>query len=72
VLVHRLAQPVDPWVIADGIVSHIHKDDLKVLVGAILLLGDKGKVEELAHDGAEIRIVWFIANLANFAITCLS
>jgi hypothetical protein len=42
-LVHRLAQPVDPWVIADSIVSHIHKDNLKVLVGAILLLGDKGR-----------------------------
>jgi hypothetical protein len=37
VLVHILAQPVDPWVIANGIVGHINKDDLKVLVGAILL-----------------------------------
>jgi hypothetical protein len=68
VLVHRLAQPIDPWVIADAIVSHIHKDNLKVLVGAILLLGDKGKVEELAQDRGDIRIIWF---MANFATTCL-
>lgn len=37
VLVHRLAEPVDPWVIADSIVCNIHKDDLKVLVGGILI-----------------------------------
>jgi hypothetical protein len=36
VLVHRLAEPVDPWVIADSTVSNIHKDDLKVLVGGVL------------------------------------
>jgi hypothetical protein len=36
VLVHRLAEPVDPWVIADSAVSNIHKDDLKVLVGGVL------------------------------------
>jgi hypothetical protein len=36
VFVHTIAQPVDPWVIADGIVGNIDKDDLKVLVGTIL------------------------------------
>jgi hypothetical protein len=37
VLVHILAQPVDPGVVADGSVGNINKDDLKVLVGAILI-----------------------------------
>ena len=36
VLVHRLAEPVDPWVVADSTVSNINKDDLKVLVGRVL------------------------------------
>jgi hypothetical protein len=36
VLVHRVAEPVDPWVVADSIVCNINKDDLKVLVGGIL------------------------------------
>lgn len=36
VLVHRVAEPVDPGVIADGIVSHINKDNLEVFVGTIL------------------------------------
>ena len=43
VLVHSLAKPVDPWVVADGTVSHINQDDLKVLVGAILWFRDKEK-----------------------------
>ena len=36
VLVHILAQPVDPGVVADGSVGNINKDDLKVFVGTIL------------------------------------
>jgi hypothetical protein len=36
VLVHRVAEPVDPWVVADGTVCNVNKDDLKVLVGGIL------------------------------------
>jgi hypothetical protein len=36
VLVHRLAEPVDSWVVADSTVSNINKDDLKVLVGRVL------------------------------------
>ena len=36
VLVDTLADPVDPWVIADGIVCGINKDDLKVFVSRIL------------------------------------
>ena len=38
VLVHILAQPVDPGVVADGSVGNINKDDLKVFVGTILCL----------------------------------
>jgi hypothetical protein len=36
VLVHRVAEPVDPWVVADSAVCNVNKDDLKVLVGGIL------------------------------------
>jgi hypothetical protein len=36
VLVHRVAEPVDPWVVADSIVSNIHEYHLKVLVGRVL------------------------------------
>ena len=32
VLVHWIADPVDSWVIADGIVGTINQDDLKVFV----------------------------------------
>ena len=38
VLVHILAQPVDPGVVADSSVGNINKDDLKVFVGTILCL----------------------------------
>ena len=37
VLVDRLADPVDTRVVADGVVSGVHKDDLKVLVDRILI-----------------------------------
>lgn len=36
VLVDWIAEPVDSWVIADGIVGHINQDHLKVLVSRIL------------------------------------
>jgi hypothetical protein len=36
-LVHGLHDPVDPWVTADGLVLGVDKDDLKVLVGSILV-----------------------------------
>ena len=36
VLVDRVAQPVDPRVVADRIVSHVHHDHLKVLVSRVL------------------------------------
>lgn len=36
VLVHRVAEPVDPGVVAHGLVLHIHKDNLEVFVRGIL------------------------------------
>jgi len=36
VLVHRVADPVDPWIISDGIVCRVYKDNLVVLVGRVL------------------------------------
>ena len=36
VLVHRLGDPVDARVAADGLVLRVHADDLKVLVGGVL------------------------------------
>jgi hypothetical protein len=37
VLVHRVADPVDPWIISDGIVCRVYKDNLVVLVGRVLI-----------------------------------
>lgn len=37
VLVHGIAEPVDPWIVADSIVGDIHKDHLKVFVGWVLI-----------------------------------
>ena len=37
VLVNRIADPVNSWVIADSIVCNIHQDNLKVLVSRILI-----------------------------------
>ena len=36
VLVNRLADPVDPGIAADGLVSRVDEDDLKVLVCGVL------------------------------------
>ena len=36
VLVHWVADPVDPRIISDGIVCRVHKDNLVVLVGRVL------------------------------------
>lgn len=36
VLVNRVAEPVDSWVVSDSIMSNINQDHLKVLVGRIL------------------------------------
>jgi len=36
VLVCRLADPVDPWVVADGCVERVHHDDLVPLVHGVL------------------------------------
>ena len=35
-LVNRLADPVDPGIAADGLVSRVDEDDLKVLVCGVL------------------------------------
>eukprot|EP00954_Amorphochlora_amoebiformis_P026174 1377665-Amorphochlora_amoeboformis.AAC.1 len=37
VLVHGVDDPVDPGVMADGVVMGVDKDDLKVLVGGVLV-----------------------------------
>lgn len=37
VLVHWLDDPVDAWVTADGLVLGVDQDDLKVLVGRVLV-----------------------------------
>lgn len=37
VLVHRVADPVNTGVVADGLVGGVHKDNLKVLVHSILV-----------------------------------
>ena len=39
-LVHWVADPVDPWVVPDGTVCSVNKNDFEVLVGGILQ--DKG------------------------------
>jgi hypothetical protein len=36
VFVDRIADPVDPWIIANSIVSSIDQDDLKIFVSGIL------------------------------------
>jgi hypothetical protein len=36
-LVNGLADPVDAGIAADGLVLRIHEDDLKVLVGRVLI-----------------------------------
>lgn len=35
-LVNRVAYPVNSWVVTDGVVCSIHKDNLKVFVRRIL------------------------------------
>ena len=36
-LVHRVDNPVNSWVAADGIVTGVDENDLKILVGRILV-----------------------------------
>jgi len=36
VLVNRIADPVNPWVIADRIVGSINQDNFKVLISGVL------------------------------------
>ena len=50
VLVHILAQPVDPGVVADGSVGNINEDDLKVLVRTILCGERDGQLQVLVQN----------------------
>lgn len=54
-LVHRLHDPVDAWVAADGFVLWVNEDDLVVLVCAVLVdpvaVKDSEVGASLAHTG---------------------
>ncbi|MFS7936865.1 hypothetical protein Hanom_Chr05g00420811 [Helianthus anomalus] len=36
VFVHRVADPVDPWIVANSSMCRVHQDYFKVLVGRVL------------------------------------
>jgi len=77
VLVHGGDDPVDAGIVSDGDVVRIHKDDLEVLVGGILV--DPVRVEHshvhgvatsaLLSDGAEVASVLELVNTLVLGLT---